>query len=170
MRRAAASFLVLLAFGVSALVGVAEPAHAAESTPCWKRVLDDWSEGAGIEGKYSAKCIEEAIANVPEDVRAYTDFEEQARAARLAANRTLQSAGGGQVTAEDLAEREPRTGDDSGSGAKDETPIQNALGTRGNNADSFPLPLLILLILAAALIAAGGAGFAHRKLRVRRAS
>ena len=114
---------------------------------------------------------------MPEDIRAYSDFEEQAKAARLAASRTLQSVGGsnngdnGETTTEEneddaapVKPREPNTG------PKDETLIQSALGTNGNNADSVPLPLLILLGLAGALIAAGAVGLGARKLRAHRAS
>jgi len=109
---------------------------------------------------------------VPEDIRAYSDFEEQAKAARLAAGRALQSSGGGSDNADEsqsedeaapIKPREPETG------PKDETLIQSALGTNGNNADSVPLPLLILLGLAGALITAGALGFGARKLRAHRA-
>lgn len=171
MARATALSLILLACG-AAILAAASPASAA--TPCWKQVVDDWSQDGNIDGTYSARCIDEALAKVPEDIRAYSDFEEQARAARLAAGRTLQSTGGsgsddsatdatssGEDT-QQIQQREPETG------PKDETPIQSVLGTHGNNADSIPLPLLILLGLAAALITAGGVGFGARKLRARR--
>jgi hypothetical protein len=173
MARATALSLILLACG-AAILAAASPASAA--TPCWKQVVDDWSQDGNIDGTYSASCIDEALAKVPEDIRAYSDFEEQAKAARIAAGRTLQSAGGsggtgsgsepdGTAAGEDtqqIQQREPETG------PKDETPIQSVLGTHGNNADSIPLPLLILLGLAAALITAGGVGFGARKLRARR--
>ena len=112
---------------------------------------------------------------MPEDIRAYSDFEEQAKAARLAAGRALQSSSGrlgqrrrdpergaSEDEAAPIKPREPETG------PKDETLIQSALGTNGNNADSVPLPLLILLGLAGALIAAGGVGLGARKLRAHR--
>lgn len=172
MARATALSLILLACGAGILAAVS-PAQAA-SKPCWKQVIDDWSQDGNIDGSYSARCIDEALAKVPEDIRAYSDFEEQARAARLAAGRTLQSAGGsgsddpgsdaatsGEET-QQIQQREPNTG------PKDETPIQSVLGTHGNNADSIPVPLLVLLGLAAALITAGGIGFGARKLRARR--
>ena len=172
MTRAKAFFLILLVFCVG-ILATASPALAAKA-PCWKQVINDWSQDGSIDGAYSAKCIEEALDRVPEDIRAYSDFEEQAKAARLAAGRALQSSGGGgsdtadesQSGSEDEAApikpREPETG------PKDETLIQSALGTNGNNADSVPLPLLILLGLAGALIAAGGVGLGARKLRAHR--
>ena len=173
MTRARALLFILLVCGAG-ILATASPALAAKSQPCWKQVINDWSQDGSIDGAYSAKCIEEALDRVPEDIRAYSDFEEQAKAARLAAGRALQSSGGsgsdnageGQSGSEDEAApikpREPDTG------PKDETLIQSALGTNGNNADSVPLPLLILLGLAGALIIAGGVGLGARKLRAHR--
>lgn len=178
MTRAPAFVLILLACS-AAILAAAAPATAA-SKPCWKQVVDDWSQDGTIDGSYSARCIDEALAKVPEDIRAYSDFEEQARAARVAAGRTLQSAGGGGAGPDDpdepsapspatdetqpVQEREPNTG------PQDETPIQSVLGTHGNNADSVPLPLLILLGLAAALLTAGAIGLGARKVRAHRAA
>jgi hypothetical protein len=171
MVRATAFVLILLAFG-AALLAAVTPADAAKSKPCWKRVIDDWSQDGSIDGTYPLACIEEALDKVPEDIRAYSDFEEQARAARQEQSRLPQGSGGGSGggsgpvggASPPVAEREPNTG----TGPKDESPVAWALGTRGNNADSVPVPLLILLGLAAALITAGAAGFGARKLRARR--
>lgn len=172
MTRAKAFFIILLVCGAG-ILATASPALAAKSQPCWKQVINDWSQDGSIDGAYSAKCIEEALDRVPEDIRAYSDFEEQAKAARLAAGRALQSSGGGGSDSADESQsdetapikpREPETG------PKDETLVQSALGTSGNNADSVPLPLLILLGLSGAMIAAGAVGFGARKLRAHRAS
>jgi len=172
MTRAKAFFIILLVCSAG-ILATASPALAAKSQPCWKLVINDWSQDGSIDGAYSAKCIEEALDRVPEDIRAYSDFEEQAKAARLAATRSLQSSGGGSDDADesqsgsggDAAPVKPREPDTT---PKDETLIQSALGTNGNNADSVPLPLLILLGLAGALIIAGGVGLGARKLRAHR--
>jgi hypothetical protein len=173
MTRAKAFFIILLVCGAG-ILATASPALAAKS-PCWKQVINDWSQDGSIDGAYSAKCIDEALDKVPEDIRAYSDFEEQAKAARLAATRSLQSSGGSNTV--DESESENETEDDAApikprepnTGPKDETLIQSALGTNGNNADSVPVPLLILLGLSGALIAAGALGFGARKLRAHRA-
>lgn len=174
----ATALLVMFACGAVILAAALPTSATAKTKPCWKQVVDDWSQDGNIDGRYSARCIDEALAKVPEDIRAYSDFEEQAKAARIAVSRRLQSAGGGGgggtsappgtdsgATGEDtqmVQERDPNTG------PKDETPIQSVLGTHGNNADSVPIPLLVLLGLSAALITAGGIGFGARKLRARR--
>lgn len=168
-----ATALLMLACG-AAILAAAAPAPAQAAKPCWKQVIDDWSQDGAITGRYSAECIEQALDKVPEDIRAYSDFEEQAKAARIAASRQLQSVGSGSSGSaktdggssgegtQMMQERDPTTG------PKDETPLQSVLGTNGNNADSLPVPLLVLLGLSAALLAAGGAGFAARKIRARR--
>lgn len=163
MARATAFFLILLACGASLLAGAA---NAEAAKPCWEQVLDDWSQDSDIDGTYPAGCINEAIKKVPEDVLAYTDFVDQAEAARQVAPRRLQASdpGSGSGPASETQpprEREPNT--------NDEGPISSVLGTGNNNADSFPLPLLILLGLSGALITAGGAGYAARKLKAHRA-
>jgi hypothetical protein len=177
MVRATALFLVVLACGAS-LLAAATPADA-KTKPCWKQVLDDWSDNGRIDGKYSSSCIDEAIAKAPEDVRAYTDFEEQAEQARQESSRGLYGLKGGSGTVGTSGgsdPNDPAPGSESNpsprepnTGAKDETPVGWVLGTSGNNSDSVPIPLLVLLGLAGALITAGGAGFAARKLQARRA-
>lgn len=172
MARAVALCLVLVACGAS-LLAVATPADA-KAKPCWKQVIDDWSDNGSIDGKYSSRCIDEAIAKAPEDVRAYTDFEEQAEQARQENSRSVQSVGGG--TGGGATPNDPAPGSESNpvprepETAKDETPVGWVLGTGGNNADSVPIPLLVLLGLAGALITAGGVGFGARKLQAQRAA
>ena len=177
MTRARALLFILLVCGAG-ILATASPALAAKSQPCWKQVINDWSQDGSIDGAYSAKCIEEALDRVPEDIRAYSDFEEQAKAARLAAGRALQSSGGGgsdtsgsdtrDVTEPDEDEAAPIKPREPNTGPKDETLIQSALGTNGNNADSVPLPLLILLGLAGALLTSGALGLGALKLRAHR--
>jgi hypothetical protein len=59
------------------------PAFAAK--PCWQRLIDDWYDGR-IDDVYSPKCYRDAIRNSPEDIRSYSDLQEDLR-------RVLQSSG-----------------------------------------------------------------------------
>ena len=173
MVRLTAFVLALLAFGAALLTfgngGSPEAAHAAK--PCWKQVHDDWAEDQVIDRKYPARCINEAIEKVPEDVRAYTDFVDQAERARAVNSRSLQSTGGGSTgsagSGSGTETQPPR--ENAPETPKDEGPIGSVLGAGNNDADSVPLPLLILLALAGALITAGAVGFGHRKLQAARA-
>jgi hypothetical protein len=163
--------LVLVAIGAVLAVGTT-PAQAAK--PCWERVIDDWVDNGRIDGVYSARCIAAAREHVPEDIRTYTDIIDKLDAYRQAIVRTPQSTGGsGSGSSSNnkvkpsstTPEPEPDVGPE-----KDEGPISSALGYKTDDASSIPLPLIILAGLALLLMAAGGAGFAHRKLQARRVS
>ena len=121
-----------------------EPSPAAAAKPCWELVLDDWADSSSIERPYSVACLREALDRAPEDIRAYSDIEDQIRQAlREAAVRRPQSSSGS------------------------EGPIEQALGMDTNDARSIPIPLIVLAACASALLVAGGAGMAARKLRRR---
>jgi hypothetical protein len=178
----AASLAAVFLIAVAALLGIgASPAAAAK--PCWERVLDDWTDNSRIDGVYSAACLQEALQRVPEDLRTYSDFEDQIRRALQASVRRPQSAtgsndsddsivgsggssdngnGGPRRPTEPVVEREPNTG------PRDEGPFDSVLGSDTTDARSIPIPLIILATLAVLLITAGGAGLVVRKLRARR--
>jgi hypothetical protein len=166
-RAAAAVLFVLLVIGVAFAATTSSSGEAAKRKPCWKQLVDDWTRDQKVDGRYSAACINKALKEVPEDVRAYSSFEEEARAARIEGTRELYGSGG---DAGDSGDGGPAGPGGPTSGTPDETLVQRALGAGGNDADSIPIPLLVLLGIAAALITAGGAGFAARKLRALRAS
>lgn len=88
-------FLVALV-AAAALMLSAETQSASAAKPCWERVVDDWADNGSIEGTYSSACLSAALRNVPEDLRAYSDFEERVKQARqeLLRERFLQGLGG----------------------------------------------------------------------------
>lgn len=161
--------IVLVAIGAVLAVGTT-PAQAAK--PCWERVIDDWVDNGRIDGVYSARCLAAAREHVPEDLGTYTNILDEIETHRQEAVRTPQSSGG--------------SGSESGSGStakpnnkgpepepdvgpeKDEGPISSVLSKGTDDASSIPLPLIVLAALALLLMAAGGAGFAYRKLQARR--
>lgn len=155
--------LSLVAFG--AFLAIATPAEAAK--PCWERVIDDWVDNGRIDGVYSASCITEARKHVPEDIRAYTDIVDKLDTYRQTTSRNLQISPSGPPpgTTTPPGTKEPEPNVDPG---RDEGPIPYVLGKGTTDASSIPVPLIILAGLALALMAAGGAGFAHRKLAARK--
>jgi hypothetical protein len=174
-RSLAALAATILAATGTALALAAPAAQAAK--PCWERVLDDWVDNGRIDGVYSASCLEAARRHVPEDIRAYSDFEDRIDDAMRA--RGIQSAGGGgNPTPPDKtspgdndgsnSEPEPQPKADAGSGPRDEGPISAVLSTGTNDANSIPLPLIILAGLALLLMAAGATGLVARKVQARR--
>jgi len=164
--------LAALALGVAAQPAVAK-------TPCWKQVIDDWHDHNGrITGTYELHCYREAIAHVPEDLRVYTGIVEDIQSARQQASRVTRS-----LTAVNPNANQNGTGSGSGSGTSSETETAkkqaasephravfkqafDKLGSR--DADTVPLPLLILAALSLLLIAAGGAGLVTRRVRSRK--
>jgi hypothetical protein len=149
--------LVAAVLGLAAL-SVGAPVAAAK-TACWRQILNEWVDNRQISSTYPIHCYAEAIQHVPEDLRVYTDVEQDILAARQLAVRNQNL-------------REP-TGAQPGEADRRRDPDAD-LFTQGfdklgpNNADSMPLPLLILGGLALLLIAAGGAGLISRRIRARR--
>jgi len=176
VRSLAALAATILAATGTALALAAPAAQAAK--PCWERVLDDWVDNGRIDGVYSSSCLEAARRHVPEDIRAYSDFEDRIDEAMQA--RAIQSAGGGggnptppeKTTTggngSSKPQPEPQPKADTGSGPRDEGPISAVLSTGTNDANSIPLPLIVLAGLALLLMAAGATGLVARKVQARR--
>jgi hypothetical protein len=168
--------LIALTGAVALMLSLGTPTAMA-AKPCWERVVDDWIDNGNIDGAYSASCLQAALTNVPEDVRAYSDFEERVKQARQAVfrSRSLQGSGGGnsgttpsttapgQSQRERIQEREPQVDAPNQDG-----PIESVLNSGTSDASSIPLPLIILAVLALLMLTAGAAGLAHRKLAARR--
>jgi hypothetical protein len=192
--RRVASLLVLAVAAASFLVALGVP-PASAAKPCWQRLIDDWYDGR-IDDVYSPKCYREAIRNSPEDIRSYSDLQEDL-------TRALQSSagmGGGGTSyvrpgtaGRDEASRPPQTrrkgrsergterrdrGTDDdrdvagGSIGSDEPkgPVPRVIRNLGpDDASSVPIPLIALGSLALLLVVAGAAGLAARRLQARRA-
>jgi hypothetical protein len=137
-----AAFGAALLFAAFAILSLGS-GSASAAKPCWELVMDDWADNASIDRAYSIACLQEALDRAPEDIRAYSDIEDQIRQALSEA-----------------AIRRPQS-----STGNPEGPIEQALSVDTNDARSIPLPLLVLAACASALIIAGGAGMALRKLR-----
>jgi hypothetical protein len=157
-RRIAVSVLVAAILGTAALsVGASV---AAAKTSCSRQILNEWVDNREISATYPLHCYREAIAAVPEDLRVYTDIEQDILAARQQA-----------VRRQNL--REPAASNQPGQAERQNDPNAD-LFAQGfdklgpNNADSMPLPLIILGGLALLLIAAGAAGLVSRRIRGRR--
>lgn len=163
------------------------PGQAAASTPCWKKVLNDWSNGRAISS-YPLHCYRDAIRHLPEDLRDYSSAADDINAAMQA-----QIAKRGTRSPQSVNSSSSSNGNDhnngsvggngsSGGGSGPSATRANAgpdrsayrrtidsLGT--SNADSLPIPLLVLASVGALLLAsaAGLAGTKRiRALRARR--
>ena len=181
---------ILLALTVLvAALGAFSAPSAAAATPCWKQLINDWYDGR-IDKTYPVSCYRAAIKNLPEDVRSYSEAREDIERALLAAIRESEQSGEGPLGPSDPVPPEPAptgtNGETStttpgldpedegegeaaplpGGGDPDEGGILEPF--RPANADSVPIPLLVLAGLALLLLAAAGAGFVARRIQARR--
>ena len=156
-RLTAVSVLVAAVLGAAALA-FAAPASAA--VPCWKQILNEWtdSQAGHVSGDYPLHCYGEAINHVPNDLAQYTGIIDDITAARQQAARGTRSLASHNGKASERTSSQPKSG-----------LYNEALDQLGpSNADSFPLPLLILAGLSMILIAAGGAGLVTRRVKARK--
>ena len=155
-RAAAVCALVVTALGAAALTFGTSPAAAQSS--CWRQVINEWVKSDQVSATYPLHCYREAIAHVPNDLRQYSSIEEDILAARqqeaLRGDRRPQV----HVPSSQNQNRDPQ------SGLYNEA-IDSLSPT---NADSMPLPLLILAGLSLILMTAGGAGLVTKRVKARK--
>ena len=156
------SFLPVLCVGVILVLGSAAPAAAASATPCWKAVINDWFDGR-LDQTYPTQCYQQALQHLPRDVQLYSSAKDDIERALLASFREGRSekptytAGSGP------------TANGGGTEGSSKSIIQNVIEWLGpSNAESVPLPLLILAGVAFLLLAAAGGSFVSRRLQARR--
>lgn len=158
MRKFLAPIVVLTA----ALAFVAaSPSVASAGTPCWKKVIYDYTDADGvITGHYSNRCLRQARKHAGEDLKDYTGIID-AIGALLYGNDSNPSNGNGGGT--------PATGGTTGSAmnpaataqerqqqareqerkAKAAVPDAGTKGSVPDSSRSFPLPLILLGALGA---------------------
>ena len=167
---------------------------AAAKEPCWQTLIDDWYDGR-IDNVYPVACYREALEHHarrrrPSTRASATTSTGRSQAAIAAQGPSGGSSGGtppptsGGVKGETssppdatstfhggpTAEREGAAlasdGRDPGGGA-----VGQALDSIGpGNADSVPVPLLVLAGLSILLLTLGAAGFVARRVQTRRAT
>jgi hypothetical protein len=161
-------------------VGAAVPATAEAAKPCWLQLLNDWYDGR-IDRAYPISCYREAIRNLPADVKTYSSAQDDLERALQAAIRrnggqapgvVPPSAEGRSLPPEDEqgGGGVPTGGpDDPDGGATSPEDDRGVLGViQPENADSIPVPLLVLAGVALLLLAAAAAGFVARRIQERR--
>jgi hypothetical protein len=140
--------------------------RTGDTAPCWKLLLNDWYDGT-INKIYPVPCYQQAINHLPADLRIYGSARDDILAARQSAIRhqsappehggtgasttttTTAVVNGTTTTTVIVVPVQTTT-------TKKATPFLDRLNP--GNADSFPLPLLILGALAILLVIAGAAG------------
>jgi hypothetical protein len=164
--------VALLAGGVSS-AAAAPAATAAPTDDCWLRVVNDWLDNNRVDGVYAIPCYTQAIQhlNAYPDVQNYSSATDDIQRALLAAIRQDRGNGPGagpgpQGPTSGPSAAGPGKGPTSGSPGK---PSSGVLGSFSpSDAQSIPLPLLVLGGLALLLLVAAGATLVARRIQARR--
>ena len=152
--------MTLLLASLSALV----PATASAAT-CWKELVNDYWADNRVDRTYPISCYREAMEKLPQDVQEYSDAQDDLRRALLAAIIDQRDSGGG-FTGPTASEPEPVPVEDDAASGGFLTEVIDKLGPK--NADSIPVPLLVLGTIALLLIGAAGVSYLARYLQARR--
>jgi hypothetical protein len=163
---------------VLALLAVSQASAATQryTSDCWRQVVNDWFVDGRVDGTYPIGCYTQAIAHVNqfEDVKAYSSAADDIRRALLAAVRADRGGGsnrgdaGGGPTGSSNGPDNTSGGASAGSSGHQGW-LRAAIDKIGpSNAESVPLPLLILAGIALLLVAAAGASVVARRLQARR--
>jgi hypothetical protein len=171
---------VLAAATVAVAAPIPAPAAGA-AAPCWKRLINDWYDGT-INNTYPIPCYRQAIRQLPTDVRLYSSAREDIlRALQRAQNPPPPPTTTAATTTTPIETAATTTNSSSVPPATTTTPptateptttpgrpkkkgVQGAIDELNpGDADSFPLPLLVLGGLAILLVAAGVGGMIWRR-------
>lgn len=161
------------------------PGQAAAATPCWKKVLNDWSNGRAI-GSYPLHCYRDAIRHLPEDLRDYSSASDDINAAMQAQIAKRGTRSPQSVDSSSSSNGHDNGGTSGGSGGSgggsgptatranagpDRSAYRRTIDSLGtSNADSLPIPLLVLASVGALLLAAAAALGTTKRVRAVRAS
>jgi len=154
--------LTLLTVLLACLVAIV-PATASAAT-CWKELVNDYWADNRVDRTYPISCYREAMEKLPQDVQEYSDAQDDLRRALLAAIREERDSGGG-FSGDEESDVVAAPSDDGGGDGFFAQVIEK-LGPK--NADSIPVPLLVLGSLALLLIGAAGVSYLARYLQARR--
>ena len=162
--------VVAVALGAGSATAATGQTRTTQGTPCWKVLINDWYDGR-IDGIYAIYCYRDALKHLPADVDTYSSARDDIRQALE--KRIAQGAGGGAAGGGSSGASGSGTGGGGGSGdggsGSASGPIPGAIdATKPGNADSFPVPLIVLAGVAFVLMAAGGAGYLARRNRLRK--
>ena len=184
--RTAKTALVALAAAI-ALLGATAPraaaAPAAELTPtsgCWLQVVNDWLKHHGqIQNFYAIPCYTQAIQHLNgyPDLQQYSSAVDDIQRALLAAIHQERDTGSGPPSLGGGGSSSPPTSgggggtppsSGGGGGGGSQGPIYSVF--HPSNAQSVPLPLIVLAGLAALLLLAGAGTWFAKRVQARRLS
>ena len=179
----AARTLVLAALAAMAVLALgASPAFSAN---CGRQIIDDWFKDGRVDKIYALHCYDDALEQLPNDVRTYSDAPQaikralqQALAKGAPVDTSPTETTPAETTPTGTTPEDPTTTDPIETTSTDTTPTSTGTDGPGgpggealddsSSASSVPIPLLVLAGLALLLLAAGGAGYLNRRMQARR--
>ena len=178
-RRSAATTIALIGVLAGVTAALVAPSTAGAATPCWKRVINQWLDNKPIATTYKPSCYQQALKNIPEDLRDYSDISDAISAALQASLRGGSGGGTGGGTAQGGS---GNSGNGSGGssttnpegkvrslqGVPSPSIYRKAIDNLGTTkADSLPIPLLVLAGLGTVLLLTAAGLAAHKRLKAR---
>ena len=171
MNRVAVLRAVVAVCAVTSCFAVSSSAASArvDAVPCWKALLNDWYDGT-INNVYPIPCYHQAIQHLPLDVSVYSsardDIEralQRALAAEKKTHKTITA-----ITPTTPVPNKGTSGTTTTTPKKKRSPVSQAIrDITPGGPGSFPLPLLILGMLAILLVLAGLGGLLWRRYQGR---
>ncbi|HEY2542190.1 MAG TPA: hypothetical protein VGH92_03980 [Gaiellaceae bacterium] len=178
---AALAAVVALAALAGAPSASAAPAATAKATSkCWLQVVNDWLAHGSVKGYYAIPCYTQAIQNLSSypDIKQYSSAIDDIRRALLVAIHedrgngpgSSSGGGGGPSGGGGPVGNGGGNGPTGGGTAASHKSILNrvAADIGPGNAQSIPLPLLVLGGLAVLLLLTAAATWLARRLQARR--
>lgn len=171
--------LVCLIALVAVLAPLAAPAPSLAKEPCAKQLIDDWYADGRIDNVYPVHCYVEAKRNLPIDLRQYSTLPDDIdRALQGVVHKNDKGGSGkgdsGKSTGSNARAALPSSGNRSAIKPTNESGKSNGVFGRAidwlgpDNAESIPLPLIVLAGVGLLLVLAGLGGYAARRIQARR--
>jgi hypothetical protein len=177
-KRPAATTIALIGVLAGLAAALVAPSTAGAATPCWKRVINQWLDNKPIATTYKPSCYQQALKNIPEDLRDYSDIGDAINAALQASLRGDKGGGTGAATPSGSGSsnsssggsttNNPESKNRSLQGVPKPSMYRKAIDNLGTTkADSLPIPLLVLAGLGTALLLTAAGLAAHKRLKAR---
>lgn len=160
--------LLIAALAVSLSLLAASPSVAHSATPCWQRVISDWTKDGKINGHYSPHCLRQASKNAYEDLRDYSPILDDINAALLDALALKNGpSGGGSGPGPGGAKPGKLSPAEAKKRAEQAVPHAGTPESIPDSSRTIPLPLLIMAGIALAALLAAASPPLIRRLRTR---
>ncbi len=163
-----------LAFLVAGVGGAAAaPAASQQATSgCWLQVINDWEDNNQVDRIYAIPCYTQAIQHLSAypDIAGYSSAIDDIKRAMLAVIHEEGRGGPGSGTPSNNITPGPGGSSGSGGGGTPHKSLWTRLTDRlsPGNAQSVPLPLIVLAGLALLLLLAAAATWFARRMQTRR--